>query len=74
MEEEISIEEALKRLEEIVSTLETGKLPLDESLKKFEEGIKLSRLCNRKLAETKQKVEKLIEKNGAVLTEPITND
>ena len=74
MEEEISFEEALKRLEEIVNSLETGQLSLDESLKKFEEGIRLSRLCNRKLAETKQKVEKLVEKNGVILTEPMTGD
>lgn len=74
MEEEISIEEALKRLEEIVNSLETGQLPLDESLKKFEEGIRLSRLCNKKLTETKQKVEKLVEKNGVILTEPMNGD
>lgn len=74
MEEEMSIEEALKRLEEIVASLETGQLTLNESLKKFEEGIRLSRQCNKKLAETKQKVEKLVEKNGAILTESMTND
>lgn len=73
MEEEISFEEAIKRLEEIVSSLETGQLSLDESLKKFEEGIKLSRLCNKKLVETQQKVEKLMEKNGTLFTEPVSN-
>jgi exodeoxyribonuclease VII small subunit len=74
MEEEPSFEEALKKLEDIVSNLETGQLPLDESLKKFEEGIKLSRMCNKKLVETQQKVEKLVEKNGNIMTEPMTND
>jgi len=74
MEEEISFEEALKRLEEIVDSLEKGQLSLDESLKKFEEGIKLSKLCNKKLVETQQKVEKLMEKNGKLLTEPLTTE
>ena len=72
MEEELSFEEALKKLEEIVKTLETGQMPLEESLKIFEEGIRLSRLCNKKLVETQQKVEKLVEKNGKVFTEPMT--
>jgi exodeoxyribonuclease VII small subunit len=74
MEDEISFEEALKRLEEIVSSLENGQLSLDESLSVFEEGIRLSKLCNKKLVETKQKVEKLMEKNGKLFTEPVAND
>ncbi len=74
MEDEPSFEEALKKLEDIVSSLETGQLPLDESLKKFEEGIKLSRMCNKKLVETQQKVDKLVEKNGNIMTEPMTSD
>ena len=73
MEEEPSFEEALKKLEEIVDSLENGQLPLDESLKKFEEGIRLSRLCNKKLVETQQKVEKLVEKDGEIFTEPLAD-
>lgn len=74
MQEEPSFEDALKRLEEIVNSLETGQLPLDESLRKFEEGIRLSRLCNKKLAETQQKVEKLMERDGTLFTEPMAAD
>ncbi len=74
MEDKISFEEALKRLEEIVNSLETGQLSLDESLSVFEEGIRLSKLCNKKLVETKQKVEKLMEKNGKLVTEPMTSE
>ncbi|UCE37251.1 MAG: exodeoxyribonuclease VII small subunit [Thermoplasmata archaeon] len=74
MEKEPSFEEALKRLEDIVSSLETGSLTLDESLGKFEEGVKLSRLCNKKLKETQQKVEKLVQKDNDILTEPITTE
>lgn len=74
MEEELSFEDALKKLESIVGTLEKGQLSLDESLKRFEEGIRLSRLCNKKLMETEQKVEKLIKKNGEFFTEPVATD
>jgi exodeoxyribonuclease VII small subunit len=71
MEENIKFEDAVKRLEEIVNSLETGQLSLDESLKIFEEGVSLSRLCNKKLEETQQKLEKLVEKNGNVITEAV---
>ena len=74
MEDELSFEEALKRLEEIVKSLEAGQLSLDESLNKFEEGIRLSKMCNKKLVETQQKVEKLMEKNGKLFTEPMPFD
>ncbi len=74
MEEKLSFEEALKRLEEIVNSLETGQLSLDESLKRFEEGIRLSRLCSKKLVDTKQKVEKLMEKDKTVFTEPMISE
>ena len=74
MEEELVFEEAIKRLEEIVSSLENGQLPLDESLKMFEEGVRLSRLCNKKLMDTQQKVEKLVEKDKDITTEPMDGD
>jgi len=51
----------LKRLEEIVQRLEAGELSLNESLKLFEEGIELSRLCTKKLSQAEAKVEKLIK-------------
>ena len=73
MEDELSLEDALRKLEEIVTNLETGSLSLDESLFKFESGIMLSRLCNKKLKEAKQKVEKLVEKNNTVQTEPLSS-
>jgi len=56
-----NFENALKRLEEIVQKLEGGDLSLDESLKLFEEGIELSRLCTKKLTEAEARVEKLIK-------------
>lgn len=57
MEKEINFESALKRLEEIAVKMEEGKLPLDESVKLYEEGVKLSKYCNWKLSDVDQKVE-----------------
>lgn len=57
----IKFEDAMTRLETIVAELERGDLPLDESLKIFEEGIKLSKSCLKILDETERKVEILIQ-------------
>ena len=53
----MNFEESLTRLEEIAQALEKGDIPLDESLKIFEEGVKLSRFCEKKLTEAEQKLE-----------------
>jgi len=53
----MNFEESLKRLEEIAQKMESGDLSLDESLKIFEEGIKLSRFCESKLSNAEQKLE-----------------
>lgn len=64
-------EDALKKLEKVVSKLEDGNIPLEESLKLFEEGIRLSRFCNQKLEEAEKKVEILMkDKEGMVKTQP----
>ncbi|MCA9471799.1 MAG: exodeoxyribonuclease VII small subunit [Nitrospirales bacterium] len=58
-------EQALARLETIVTELERGELPLDESLKIFEEGIKLSKTCLKVLDDAERKVEILVrDKDG----------
>jgi len=67
---ELSFEEKLLELENIVEKLENGQLTLDESLMVFEKGIKLVRECNTILKNAKQKVEKLIEENNEIRTEP----
>jgi exodeoxyribonuclease VII small subunit len=74
MEDELSFEKALLELEEVVNNLEEGKLSLDESLKRFEEGIRLSRICNKKLEQARQKVNKLVEKDGKILTGPLLDE
>ncbi|MCX5677823.1 MAG: exodeoxyribonuclease VII small subunit [Candidatus Omnitrophica bacterium] len=67
MATEMKFEEALKRLERIVQELEDGDLPLDEACEKYEEGIRLSRICAKKLETAKKKVEILLKnKDGSV--------
>ena|SRR3989338_1100455 len=63
----IKFEEALKRLEKIVGSLEAGDAPLDESLSLYEEGISLFRQCSSKLEEAKKKVEILTKGGGGKL-------
>lgn len=60
MEKEINFDSALKKLEEITEKLEKGNLTLDQSLKFFEEGIKLSRYCESKLVDVENKI-KILE-------------
>jgi len=61
IKEELSFEEAVKKLEEIVSDLESDELSLEELLEKFEEGIRLSRLCSQKLDKAEQKIKLLLK-------------
>lgn len=60
-EETPKFEAALQQLEEIVQRLEKGELPLEESLKLYEEGIRLSRLCHAKLEEAEGRIEMLMK-------------
>lgn len=64
---ELKFEEALKKLEQIVEGLEQGKISLEDSLKKYEEGIKLSRFCTEKLDEAEKKIEILTKDNSGKL-------
>jgi exodeoxyribonuclease VII small subunit len=61
-------EDALGRLEEIVRKMEAGDMTLEESLKAFEEGIRLARLCAKKLDDAERRVDILLkQENGMVL-------
>ena len=67
----MSFEKALEQLEQIVQDMETGELNLENALKKFEEGMKLSKFCSNKLDEIEQKINVLIEQpNGEIITKP----
>ncbi len=70
-----NFEEALRKLEAIVARMEEGDLPLEESLKAFEEGVKLAKLCTKKLDEAERKVEKLIrDQAGKLQTTPFSEE
>ena len=66
---EPSFEEALKQLETIVSKLESGETKLEESIRLFEEGMKLSGICQKRLDEADRKIEVLLRKPGGVVRE-----
>ncbi|HUN85408.1 MAG TPA: exodeoxyribonuclease VII small subunit [Terracidiphilus sp.] len=64
-------EESLKKLESIVAQLEKGDLPLEESLRLFEEGVALSAVCKRELEAAEGKVQILIkQRDGSLKAEP----
>ena len=68
---EKKFEEAMERLENIVESLESGDLSLEESLKIFEEGMKLVNFCSKKLEEAEEKVTMLIkDQNGKYTQQP----
>ena len=72
---EKKFEDALARLEEIVKALESGDLPLEQSLKMFEEGIKLSRICNKRLEDAERRVEILLkDKAGTIVAQPFQEE
>ena len=69
---ELKFEESLKKLEKIVDDLEKGDLSLDEALKKYQEGIELSRLCAQRLENAKKKIEVLMkDKKGGFELAPL---
>ena len=70
MTDKKSFEENLEKLKESVKSLEQGDLPLKETLTIFEEGLRLSKLCNEELEVTQKKIEKIIEINGKPTAEP----
>lgn len=63
-------EKSLQQLEQIVQQMENGELALEESLKQFEQGIKLAKNCQDALSSAELKVNQLIEKNGLQHTIP----
>lgn len=66
---ELSFEEAIEKLEEIVESLENGDFPLEESLKLYEEGVKLVNICNTKINNVEKSVKILSNSNGELVEE-----
>lgn len=72
---EEKFETLLERLKGIVRTLETGDVPLEDSLKKFEEGMTLARACQERLTQAERKIEILVKADAdSVVTEPFAAD
>jgi len=70
---DLKFEDCLARLEQIVSRLESGNLPLEESLTIFEEGVGLARTCARYLEEAEKRIEVLVKDDaGALGAKPFT--
>lgn len=72
--EKPSFEDNMENLEKIVVELEKGDLNLDESISKFEEGIKISKECNKMLEDAEKKITILLEKDGKVKEENFTSE
>ncbi len=66
---EMTFEAAMKRLEEIVQQLESGEMPLEESLVLFEEGMKLAAFCSQRLEDAEKKVSLLVREQGGDIAE-----
>lgn len=72
---EQKFEDALNKLEQIVEDLESGSLNLDDAIKKYEEGMKLSAFCGNKLNEIKKKIEILVkDANGKISAKDFIED
>ena len=69
-----NLEKSLAELEDLVEDLESGDLPLEKAMKKFEEGIKLTRGCQAALKEAEQKVEILLNSAGGETLEDFEVD
>lgn len=69
-----TFEKTLEKLEKIVETLDSGELPLEKALEKFEEGMALSKLCEQKLNEIEKKITVLNRESNGEITETSMSD
>jgi exodeoxyribonuclease VII small subunit len=70
----ISFESAMQELEKLVARMEKGDRNLEESLKDFERGVELTRICQNSLRDAEQKVQKLIKESGQSTLVPFEED
>jgi exodeoxyribonuclease VII small subunit len=74
-ESKLDFEKSLARLEQVVKKLESPELSLDDAMKLFEEGVKLSRECQKQLEEAESRVEILLKKaDGKIVAEPFETE
>ena len=69
-EKELNFEEVMDRLEEIVSELENGDVPLEKAIDLFQQGMKLSQICGSKLEQVERKIEMIVEEDGELRKKP----
>ncbi|WP_440053785.1 exodeoxyribonuclease VII small subunit [Pseudoalteromonas sp. T1lg65] len=72
--ENLSFEEAMQELEQIVAEMESGSQPLDQALKQFERGIKLAKASHQKLQQAEQQVSILMGEGEAATLQPFDNE
>jgi len=72
-QKEITFEANLERLKKIVDGLESGDIPLKESMNKFKEGTEIIKQCYKELEDAELKVELLVKKDKMVIREPFKN-
>ena len=65
--ENLSFEESLEKLEEIVKKLENGDVPLDDAIDEFNNAMKLVKICNDKLNAAEESIAKIVEENGEIV-------
>ena len=65
--ENLSFEESLEKLEEIVNKLENGDVPLDDAIDEFNKAMQLVKVCNNKLNNAEQAIAKIVEDNGELI-------
>ncbi|MBW1725587.1 MAG: exodeoxyribonuclease VII small subunit [Deltaproteobacteria bacterium] len=71
----LTFEKAMKKLEQIVRELESGDQPLEKAIKRFEEGVQLSKFCSEKLDETEQRITLLLkDQTGNVFEKPFISE
>ncbi len=65
--EELSFEESLEKLEEIVEKLENGDVPLDDAIDEFNNAMQLVKVCDEKLTKAEESIAKIVEENGELM-------
>ena len=65
--EELSFEESLEKLEEIVNKLENGDVPLDDAIEEFKKAMDLVKVCNDKLNDAEESIAKIVKDNGELI-------
>ena len=73
-EKQDTFEKNLKQLEDVVARLEQGDLPLDEAMKLFQEGMRLSKLCSQRLSTVEQEIKKLVAEGDKLKLETFETD